>query len=127
VKDRFVVRDLGELAVKGKALPVKLFAVEDARQVVRVPVRRPVTVTDGELSITAEVMNISRLGVAVRGLPKPIEQGRLVKLRLTLAQSSDSLLLDGRTIWSREDRTGFTFIGMSQGDERMIERLLSGA
>jgi hypothetical protein len=123
VKDLFSVRDLGELAVRGKAIPVKMFAVdrEEGRRAVRVPVERSVAITDGDISIPAETVNLSRSGLAVRGLPKPIPSGRLVRLRLSLSGDSPFLAIDAKAIWCYEDRAGFTFLDLSARDVALIE------
>jgi adenylate cyclase len=124
VQGLFSVRDLGELAVRGKAIAVKMFAVDRAeeRRAVRVPMERSVTIIDGEISIPAEVMNLSRTGLAVRGLTKPIPRGQLVKLRLEYSGDPSFLTVDGRAVWCYEDKGGFKFVDLSERDSALIGR-----
>ncbi|HYB69163.1 MAG TPA: adenylate/guanylate cyclase domain-containing protein, partial [Candidatus Bathyarchaeia archaeon] len=67
VRHHFGARDLGEVTVKGKAIPVKIYAIipGEPRHEPRWPVEGHVSISDGEITVAAELTDISASGVAV--------------------------------------------------------------
>jgi adenylate cyclase len=126
VKHLFYARGLGEVQVKGKEIPVKIYAIERAegRQTPRAVLEAPVTVVDGDVSLTGSLQDLSHTGVAVRELPAEMPVGRMVRLRLAVPGLPDVLVTDGRVVWSHEDRAGFAFVGLSLEDENLLEDLV---
>ncbi len=123
VKHLFYSRYLGEVKVKGKEIPVKIYAVEkeEGRQAARAVIEAPLTIVDEDVSITAAVMDLSRTGVAARNVPKRIPTNRIVGIRIALPGFPEPLTVDGRVIWSSEDKMGFAFVGLSLEAENLIE------
>ncbi len=123
VKQFFYSRYLGEVRVKGKEVPVKIYAVEkkEGRQAVRAALDAPLTVIDEDVAFAASMIDLSRTGVAARGLPKQIPVSRIVGIRLDLPGLPAPLAVDGRVIWNDEDRAGFAFIGLTLEDENLLE------
>ncbi len=123
VRHLFYSRYLGEVKVKGKEIPVKIFAVEkeEGRQAARAFLEAPLTIVDEDVSITAFMVDLSRTGVAARNLPKRISPNRIVGIQITLPGVPEPLVLDGRVIWSHEDRAGFAFVGLSLEAENLLE------
>jgi adenylate cyclase len=123
VKHLFYSRYLGEVKVKGKEIPVKIYAVEKAegRQASRAVLEVPLTIVDEDVTITASMLDLSHTGVAVRNLPKRIPANRIVVIRIDLPGLPDPLTVDGRVIWSNEDRAGFAFVGLTLEHENLLE------
>ncbi len=123
VKHLFYSRYLGEVKVKGKEIPVKIYAVEKAegRQAARAVLGAPLTIVDEDVTITASMLDLSRTGVAARSLPKRIPANRIVGIRIDLPGLPEPLTVDGRVIWSNEDRAGFAFVGLSIESENLLE------
>lgn len=123
VKHLFYSRYLGEVKVKGKEIPVKIYAVEKAegRQAPRALLEAPLTIVDEDVTITAVMLDLSRTGVAARNLPKRIPANRIVGIRIELPGFPEPLAVDGRVIWSEGDRAGFGFLGLSLENENLLE------
>jgi len=123
VKHLFYSRYLGEVKVKGKEIPVKIYAVEKAegRQSPRALLEVPLTIVDEDVTITAVMLDLSRTGVAVRNLPKRIPANRIVGIRIELPGFPEAFTVDGRVIWSEGDRAGFAFLGLSLENENLLE------
>ncbi len=123
VKHLFYARYLGEVKVKGKEIPVKIYAVEkeEGRQAARTVLEAPITIVDEDVSFTASLVDLSRTGVAARNLPKQIPANRIVGIRITLPGLPEPLMVDGRVIWSNEDRAGFAFVRLALEVENLIE------
>lgn len=126
VKHLFYSRYLGEVKVKGKEIPVKIYAIEkeEGRQAVRAILEAPLTIVDEDVSITASMVDLSRTGVAARDLPKRIPANRIVGIRIALPGLPEPLTVDGRVIWTNEDRAGFAFVGLSLEVENLLEDLV---
>jgi len=123
VKHLFYSRYLGEVKVKGKEIPVKIYAVEKAegRQAPRAALEVPLIIVDEDVTITAAMLDLSRTGVAARNLPKRIPANRIVGIRIELSGFPEPLTVDGRVIWSEGDRAGFAFLGLSLENENLLE------
>lgn len=115
IRSHFRTRCLGEVTVKGKEIPVKIYAVTEAaeadvRKAVRVAVKATVTLIDGELTIQGALGDMSVSGIAVSHLPKAIDVGTIVQLRVDLPSIAGPIEATGKAIWSREDEAGFRFL-----------------
>ena len=126
VEHLFSGRYLGEVTVKGKEIPVKIFAVEreERRGGARRSLDSSITVVDGEVSMPVRATNLSLTGVAVRGLPKTIVPGHVVRLRLALPDELGFCTVEARTVWSGKDRAGFSFLELPEECRRLLERAL---
>jgi adenylate cyclase len=149
VGSHFGTRDLGEVTVKGKAIPVKIYAVlgeldlgetrapagrggaqRQARVVFnsRTAPRRTmegrVSISDSELTVVAELSDLSRTGLAVHSVPRRLEPGELVALQLTLREHVDPIpIARAEVMWARKDTAGLRFIELSDAARAAIDTL----
>jgi class 3 adenylate cyclase len=149
VAGEFGMRDLGEVTVKGKAIPVKIYAVlgelessataaaaglpDIARELrpvfnSRVAPRRimegQVSISDGELTVVAEAGDLSRTGLAVHAVPRRLEPGSLVSLEMTLRGHPEPIPVQrAEVVWARKDAAGLRFVDLSPSARAAIERL----
>jgi adenylate cyclase len=143
VREHFAVRDLGEVTVKGKAIPVKIYAVlgelgpapDDAHREPAgfnsrtAPRRRQegrVSISDGELTVVAEASDLSRTGVALRAVPRRLEPGEIVKLQIELGPGAPTVTVDrAEVMWSRKDTAGLRFLDLSPTARTTLDTLTS--
>jgi class 3 adenylate cyclase len=135
VKDRFQCRSLGEVAVKGKALPVQIYGVEGLaqRRAQRVTMAAPLTITEaiGELrvSVPAALSDLSVSGLRASELPKPLAPGQVVGVRFELpgldgSTSPITISAEGRVMRSNDDQAGIRFLDLGPENEQLIEAFL---
>ncbi|OGW64383.1 MAG: hypothetical protein A3H49_09065 [Nitrospirae bacterium RIFCSPLOWO2_02_FULL_62_14] len=129
VRSKFRTRPLGEVTVKGKAIPVKIYAVVEVvegevRGQVRVLVEGAVTITDGEITVQASLADLGVGGVAVSNLPRKFDIGRIVQLRLDLPQAAAPVNVDGKVTWSVEDKAGLVFLNLKPDDRAVVEEFI---
>ena len=128
VRDRFDARDLGEVTVKGKAIPVKIYAIVpgEPRREPRRPMEGRVSLSDGELTVVAEVSDLSRTGLAVRAMPRRLERGELLTLQLSLGTPEREVTIDrAEVMWARKDTGGLRFVDVSTEARAALDALLS--
>ncbi len=141
VREHVGTRDLGEVTVKGKVIPVKIYAVLGERAPAsaeteaapagfnsrRAPRRRQagrVSISDGELTVSAEATDLSRTGVAVHSVPRRLEPGEVVSLQLDLAPGTDPIVIDrAEVVWSRKDTAGLRFVDVSPTARTALDHL----
>ncbi len=126
VRDLFGTRDLGEVTVKGKAIPVKIYAVlpHQARREPRLAMEGRAAISDGEVTVAAEIGDLSRGGVALRGLAKPLDRGQIVALRLELpGQARPVTVAKAEVMWAQEDRAGLRVVDASEEDRAALAEL----
>jgi adenylate cyclase len=140
----FGTRDLGEVTVKGKAIPVKIYAVLgelepspadsrgelravfDSRVAPRRVLEGRVSISDGELTVVAEVSDLSRTGLAVHSVPRRLEPGELVTLQLTLRDHSQPVAIErAEVMWARKDTAGLRFVDLSADARAALAALMS--
>ena len=129
VQDFIGARALGEVTVKGKAIPVKIFAVlhHGARREPRVAVEGRAIVSDGEVTVAAEIGDLSRGGAALRALPKPLAKGQTVGLELQPAGRAQSITVpQAEVMWARDDAAGLRFIDLPEAARAALAALLPG-
>ncbi|PYM93199.1 MAG: hypothetical protein DME04_12725 [Candidatus Rokuibacteriota bacterium] len=113
VKGRFPTRPLGEVTVKGKLLPVKIYGVVPAsvRKHPRVALDAAATLTaigDGQ-SCRARTAEISAGGLALTGVPPDWEVGRRIQIRLDGGGLSRQIVAEGTIVSRRGDAAGVQF------------------
>ncbi len=126
VRNLFGTRDLGEVTVKGKAIPVKIYAVlpGHARRDPRVMMEGRATVSHGEVTIAAGIGDVSCGGVALRALAKPLERGQIVTLRLELPEQARTVeVAKAEVMWAKEDRAGLRVVDASDEDRAALAEL----
>jgi adenylate cyclase len=153
VRDHFAARDLGEVTVKGKAIPVKIYAVlfelgdaqpagrgageaepsgsekssrPDPRRAPRRLMEGRVSISDGELTVVAEATDLSRTGIAVRAVPRQLETGEIVTLHLALGAAAQAVAVDrAEVMWAHKDTAGLRFLDLSPAARAAIDALTS--
>lgn len=129
VRTQFRTRCLGEVTVKGKEIPVKIYAVmeaaeENVRKDVRVAVEATVMISDGEVTIAAALSDLSHSGVAVQHLLRVMKVGQIVHLRLDLP-NVQSLKVDGKVKWTAEEQAGFVFLDLTPEGLAIIDQFVN--
>jgi adenylate cyclase len=139
VRDHFTVRDLGEVTVKGKVIPVKIYAVLgeigpgpataepagfNSRTAPRHRREGRVSISDGELTVVAEASDLSRTGIALRAVPRRLEPGEVVTLQMELETGAPAVTVDrAEVVWSRKDTAGLRFVDLSPAARAAIDTL----
>ena len=145
VREQFGVRDLGEVTVKGKLIPVKIYAVLgprlqqeveagsgaatfNSRSAPRRMIEGQVAISDGELTVVAEASDLSRTGIAVHAVPRRLEPGEMVSLQITLRAHSEALSVErAEVMWARKDTAGLRFLDLSPATRTTLEILTTHA
>jgi adenylate cyclase len=128
VRDHLGARDLGEVTVKGKVIPVKIYAVVpgEPRRELRRPIDGRVSLSDGELTVVAEVSDLSRIGLAIHGVPRRLERGELLTLQLSLEAPDRTVTIDrAEVMWARKDTAGLHFVEVSTEARAALEALIN--
>jgi len=144
VAGQFGTRDLGEVTVKGKAIPVKIYAVLgelpppgsradatrepraafNSRSAPRRAMEGRVSIADGELTVVAELSDLSRTGLAVHSVPRRLEPGELVALQVTLRGQGEAITIErAEVMWSRKDTAGLRLVETSAAARAAIDSL----
>jgi adenylate cyclase len=144
VAGQFGTRDLGEVTVKGKAIPVKIYAVLgelpppgsradatreprpafNSRSAPRRAMEGRVSIADGELTVVAELSDLSRTGLAVHSVPRRLEPGELVALQVTLRGQREAITIErAEVMWARKDTAGLRFVETSAAARAAIDSL----
>ena len=131
LRDQFHCRSLGEIAVKGKSLAVKMYGVEGRtrRGARRVAVAAPLTITetsgDAEISIPAFIADLSRSGVMAVGVGKALTSS-VVRLRLELPGTPPAAAVeaDARVLRTEADRAALQFLGLGPREEARLAAFL---
>jgi hypothetical protein len=128
VRDHLGARDLGEVTVKGKVIPVKIYAIVpgEPRREPRRPMDGRAALSDGELTVVAEVSDLSRTGLAVHAVPRRLERGELLTLQLSLGVPERQVTIDrAEVMWARKDSAGLRFVEVSTEARAALDGLVS--
>ena len=128
VRDHVGARDLGEVTVKGKVIPVKIYAIVpgEPRREPRPVMEGEVSLSDGELTVVAEVSDISRTGLAVRAVPRRLERGERLTLHLALGAPMREVMIDrAEVMWARKETAGLRFVEVSPEARAALEALVT--
>jgi hypothetical protein len=124
----FYGRYLGEVTVKGKEIPVNIYAVEheEGRRTHRVRLEAPLTITDPDagVSVPAFISDLSLTGVAAKNVPRPLAKGQVVQLRLELPELPRPISMEGQVMWSAEDQAGIMFLGVAAEEKQLLEHFM---
>jgi adenylate cyclase len=115
-RGRFLTRELGAVAVRGKSEPVKIYAVlpHDIRKHPRAALEAAATVTavsDRE-SCPVRTRDISESGLSVQGLPEGWPVGARVQIRCEGGGLPKPIAADGVIVWRRDPLAGIAFSGL---------------
>ena len=113
VKGRFPTRELGDVTVKGKSQPVKIYGVVPAsvRRHQRAAFAAAVTLTalgDGRVC-RARAADISEGGLALAGVPPEWDTGTRVQIRVEDGDLPRRILAEGTIVSRRGDAAGVQF------------------
>lgn len=125
VKGQCLTRYLDEVRVKGKEIPVKIYAAleEDTRQEPRVEVAGEVTV--GETS-RGRISDISRSGMAITQFQGTVGTGDETLLSIHVPTLPRPIQLQGKVIWNGKTRVGFLFLDPKPEDRTSLEKVIAG-
>ena len=146
VGSHFGTRDLGEVTVKGKAIPVKIYAVLgelrphgsagdaaaaasfNSRTAPRRTMEGRVSISNGELTVVAEATDLSRTGLAVHAVARRLEPGEMVALQLALRDHPEAITIErAEVIWARKDTAGLRFVELSAPARAAVDSLTTPA
>ncbi|HET7341502.1 MAG TPA: CHASE2 domain-containing protein [Methylomirabilota bacterium] len=116
LKGEFMTRELGEVTVKGKTQPVKIFGVLPAslRRYPRamLEIAATLTLTVGDETCQATTRDISEGGMALGGVPEAWTPGTKVHVRCEGGDLPVPLAADAVIAWRRDDVAGISFTGL---------------
>jgi adenylate cyclase len=123
---RFHARALGGVRVKGRDVPVEIYAIEgsEARRAPRVALEAKVTIEEQDVIVAAQLLDISRTGVAVAIPPKAIGD-RIVTLTIELPGVLRPIVAESRVASRREDRIGFAFVSLGPDEAARLDEVLA--
>ena len=127
VKGQFIMRYLGEVKIKGKEIPVKIYTVAESnrRRSERIAVKITVIIFDAEVTFHAPVIDLSRGGVAVSDLPQGFTVGQVLPLRFESQDGTFLTSVKGQVVWASGEKAGFTFVDLAPKDVATLERLMA--
>ena len=126
VKAHFPTRELGVVAVKGKAAPVKIYAVLPGtpRKHRRAPVRALATMVaaGGRLVSPVWTRDISEGGMAVTGLSPEVNPGTSVEIRCEAGTGplAKPIRANGTVVWRRDAEAGIAFATLDEDAARAV-------
>ena len=132
VKHLFACRALGEVTVKGKQIPVRIYGVESGgrSRAQRVAMELPLTISetsaDLSVSVSASLSDLSRTGLRAKDVPRRLATDRVVGLRFELPELPRPIATEGRVMWSTDDQVGVRFLSLDPEDEQLIAGFLQG-
>jgi len=151
VRGKFLTRVIGEVTVKGKEKPVRIYGVEEGetRREVRVRMEAGITalVIQGDLRIHAAIADLSRGGLCLEKLPMEFAKDEMVQLsfqlpgagappagvdqrvvltaeevsRLMGAGAPRSIEVYARVSWTAKDKAGLQFVDLKPEDRAALE------
>src|SRR2546428_256326 len=116
VKDQFVTKELGDVTVKGKSQPVKIYAVlpDNIRKHPRAALEAAAV-----LSIAGEgracsvlTLDISERGMALKGVPEDWVKGQTVQIRCEGGALPKPIVAEATITWRKGDEVGVTFTSL---------------
>jgi adenylate cyclase len=116
VKGQFVTKELGEVTVKGKTRPVKIYAVlpDSIRKHPRATLDAAATLRVGGegRSVTVGTRDISEGGMALKGVPPEWEKGQTVQIRCEGGALPRPIVAEAIIAWRKGDEVGITFTAL---------------
>ena len=113
VKNHFITKELGDVTVKGKSRPVKIYAVlpSNIRKHPRAMLEAAamlVLAGDGR-ACRVGTRDISEGGMAVKGVPEGWAVGQVVQIRCEGGALPKPIVAEGTIAWRRGDEVGVVF------------------
>jgi adenylate cyclase len=116
VKHHFVTKELGDVTVKGKSRPVKIYAVlpNNIRKHPRATLEAAATLSvagEGRMC-RVSTRDISEGGMALRGVPEDWVPGQVVQLRCEGGALPKAIVAEALIAWRKGDEVGVTFTSL---------------
>jgi adenylate cyclase len=116
VKDHFVTKELGDVTVKGKTKPVKIYAVlpDNIRRHPRATLDAAATLTlagDGRVCRVI-TRDIGEGGMALKGVPEDWQIGGIVQIRCEGGALPKAIVAEAAIAWRRGDEVGIVFTAL---------------
>jgi adenylate cyclase len=131
VKDHFVTKELGDVTVKGKTQPVKIYAVlpSNIRKHPRATLDAAATLTMAGHGRTCRVRthDISEGGMALTGVPDDWMPGQAVQVRCEGGALPNAIVVDAVIAWRRGDQVGVSFTSLDSQAGPMVAEYVSRA
>ena len=130
VRDHFACRLLGDVTVRGKAIPVRIYAVEreGPARATRVALKRPLTLTEGaadsRLAVLCTMSDLSVSGLRASDLPKSFTIGQIVGVSFEHPDRPQTISASGEIVWSGDAGVGIRFVGLTAEDAASIEEIV---
>ncbi|MDA0738077.1 MAG: PilZ domain-containing protein [Nitrospirae bacterium] len=120
-------RYLDEIRVKGRERFVRIYTVteKDDRQVSRVPMQGHAVVQQFGVRSLGKIYDVSRGGLALEQLERPLIEGSLLDLDLHSDDGDGPLSFQAKVIWAQSHRAGFEFLETTQDFQPGVETFLS--
>jgi adenylate cyclase len=129
VKGQFPTKELGDVTVKGKTRPVKIYAVlpNSIRKHPRATLEAAATLSvvgDGRMC-RVRTIDISEGGMALAGVPDDWVKGQVVQLRCEGGTLPKAIVAEAVIAWRRDDEVGVTFTSMDPDSVPTLVEYLS--
>ncbi|HEV8474168.1 MAG TPA: CHASE2 domain-containing protein [Methylomirabilota bacterium] len=130
VKDQFVTKELGDVTVKGKSKPVKIYTVlpHNIRKHPRATLEAAAT-----LSIAGEgracavtTLDISEGGMALKGVPDDWQPGQVVQIRCEGGALPKPIVAEATIAWRRGEEVGILFTSLDPDSAPTVADYVSG-
>ncbi len=129
VRNQFVTRELGEVTVKGKTQPVKIYAVlpDSIRKHPRTSLAVAATLSIPGEGRTCRVTtrDISEGGMALTGVPEEWVKGQRVQLRCEGGALPNAIVAEAVIAWRDGDEVGVTFVALDPDSVPALAEYLS--
>lgn len=125
VKDHCLTRYLDEVTVKGKEIPVKIYAALEGntREEKREGIKGEVTIGKGTTE-KSSIQDISTKGIALKHLQGSFGPGDTIQLNIQIPTLVRPLQVQGKVMWKKEHKVGFLFIDQKPENERTISEAI---
>jgi hypothetical protein len=123
----FPALPLGSVRVKGRELPVEIYAIggSEMRRAPRVSIEAKVTIEDQGVIVEAQLLDISQSGVAITLPPKAIGADRIVTLTIELPGLLRPIEAKARLVAHRADRIALSFVGLRPEEAALLDEVLA--
>jgi PilZ domain len=129
VQGRFPMRELGEVTVKGKSQPVKIYGIVpvSVRRHPRAPLAATATLTtldDGRVC-RARTADISEGGLGLREVPPEWEVGCKIEIRVDGGALTRRIAAEGTIVSRRGDAAGVEFTRLDGDSAAVVARYVA--
>ena len=130
VKGVVATRELGAVTVRGKSVPVKIYAVlaTDVRKYPRAVLDAAAALTDAATGLVCRVgtVDISEGGLALADVPADWTVGSTVRLRLEKGALAIPVVAEGTIVWRRGAHAGVSFTAIEPESVPVVAEYVAG-